>query len=239
MPSNRRNAMIKQLVEALFLHGRIRTTIARAKETRPVAERVITWAKRGGLHHRRMAMALISRKDVVNRVFDSIVEWYKERPGGYTRIIHIGPRPGDAADMAFLELVDWVSTGEKLPGQNVKAVKVAEGEGEQTDKEKKEKAKQKKLKKEAAKPVVVKKKTVKSPEQLKRIAERNAEQDKVRKAKASVRDKAKQEQQAKRGPKPEVEKKAKPVVKKTEKPVKEKKEKKGAGLTACPLFLFH
>jgi len=82
MPTNRRNAMIKQLVEALFLHGRIRTTISRAKETKPVAERVVTWAKKGTLHHRRMAFAMISRRDVVNRLFDSIAAWYANRAGG-------------------------------------------------------------------------------------------------------------------------------------------------------------
>jgi len=111
--SSHRNAMLRQLVEALFLHGRIRTTITRAKEARPIAERIITWAKKGTLHHRRLAFAVIYRRDIVNRIFDHMAAWYTTRPGGYTRIIKIGQRAGDGAPVACLELLDWVPFAEK------------------------------------------------------------------------------------------------------------------------------
>lgn len=194
-----RNAMLRQLVEALFLHGRIRTTVTRAKEAQPIAERVITWAKKGTLHHRRMAFALIYREDVVNRVFDQIVEWYRNRQGGYTRIIKIGPRPGDGAPMAFLELVDWIS-GEKLVGQNLKQVKKPAGEEGAAGKEekgKKEKAKKEKSEKTAkAKPA--KTAAAKDPEKEKKKAERKVAQDKLKQERAAVREKAKQEKAEKK-----------------------------------------
>jgi large subunit ribosomal protein L17 len=188
-----RKAMLRQLVEALFLHGRIRTTVTRAKETRPIAERVITWAKKGTLHHRRLAFAVIYRQDVVNRVFDHVVEWYRNRQGGYTRIIKIGPRPGDAAPMAFLELVDWIP-GEKLVGQNLKQVKKPEGEEGTEAKEEKGK-KEKKAKAAKTKPEAKpeKKAAAKNPEKEKKKADRQAAQQKVKQEKAAAREKAKKE----------------------------------------------
>ncbi len=245
VPSNRRKAMLKQLVEALFLHGRIQTTLIRAKATRPIAEKVITWAKRGSLHHRRRAMSMISRKDVVNRIFDNLVEWYKDRPGGYTRIIKIGPRMGDAAPMVFLELVDWIP-GAKLPGQHTKVIKVTEeektGKAGGKDKPEKEKAKPKEKKKPAAKSKLslkkaAKKTEAKAPEKEKKISERKAEKEKVKKERAVVREKVKQEkteQKTKRKgevPKPAAKKAGKAKVKvakvkkvkpKTSKPSKKK-----------------
>lgn len=192
VPEHRRRAMMKQLVEALFLHGRIKTTLARAKETKSMAEKIVTLAKKGTLHHRRQAMAIISRKDVVNRLFDNIVEWYKDRQGGYTRIIKIGKRVGDAADVAYLELVDWIP-GEALPGQHMKQIKVAETD---EDKEKKEKKEKKSAKKKATKKVEKKRKVTKTDEQKKKIEARKSEKDKVKKERAAAREKAKKEKLA-------------------------------------------
>jgi large subunit ribosomal protein L17 len=185
-----RKAMLRQLVEALFLHGRIRTTLTRAKETRRIAERVITWAKKGTLHHRRLAFAVVYRQDVINRVFDQVVEWYRNRPGGYTRIIKIGPRPGDGAPTAFLELVDWIS-GEKLTGQHLKQVKKPEGEEGTEGKDEKGK-KEKKGKEAKAKPAPKpeKKAVAKNPEKEKKKAERQAAQQKLKQEKAAAREKA-------------------------------------------------
>ncbi|MCK5218634.1 50S ribosomal protein L17 [bacterium] len=247
VPSNRRKAMLKQLVEALFLHGRIRTTLTRAKVIRPIAEKVITWAKRGGLHHRRHAMRMISRKDVVNRIFDNLVEWYKDRAGGYTRIIKIGQRMGDAAPIAFLELVDWIP-GEKLPGQHTKVIKVAEdeegksGKAAGKDKPVKEKAKPKEKKKPASKSKPGLKKAGrktedKKPEKEKKITERKMDKEKIKKELAAAREKVKKEkteQKTKRKaatPKPAGKKagkakvkavKVKKIKKKTSKQIKEK-----------------
>jgi len=198
--SDHRKAMLRQLVEALFLHGRIRTTVTRAKEARPIAERIVTWAKKGTLHHRRLAFAVIYRQDVVNRVFDHMVEWYRNRPGGYTRIIKMGPRPGDNAPMAFLELVDWVP-GEKLMGQNLKPVKKAEGEeGAEVKGEKKEKIGKKKetKSKEAVKP---RKKAAKAqdPEKEKKKSERKTAQDKQKQERAVAREKVKKTLAEKKG----------------------------------------
>lgn len=190
--------MLRQLVEALFLHGRIKTTVARAKETRRLAERMVTLAKKGSLHHRRLAMAFIPRKDVVNRLFDQIVEWYKERQGGYTRIIKLGSRAGDAAAMAFLELVDWIP-GAKLPGQLTKLEKSETGEEAGADKQKAKKTSKSKEKDKTKKAVETSaqkagaKKSAKSPEKEKKISERKAEKDKSRKEKAAERERLKKE----------------------------------------------
>jgi len=90
---------------SLFLHERITTTTARAKELRPYVERLITLAKRGDLHARRLAARRIADRDVLGKLFDDIAPRYAERPGGYTRILKLGNRKGDAAEMALIELV--------------------------------------------------------------------------------------------------------------------------------------
>ena len=90
----------------LFRHGRIETTTAKAKELRPYAERLITLAKRGDLHARRLAARRIHDHEVLQRLFADIAPKYTDRPGGYTRILKLGHRQGDAADMALIELVD-------------------------------------------------------------------------------------------------------------------------------------
>ena len=93
------------MATSLFRHERIRTTTARAKELRPYAERLVTLARRGDLHARRLAARRIADREVLGKLFDDIGPRYAERPGGYTRILKLGPRKGDAADMALIELV--------------------------------------------------------------------------------------------------------------------------------------
>ena len=100
-----RNLMLRNLVTSLLREGRIETTVTRAKETRRMAEKMITLAKRGDLHARRQALAYILDETVVTDLFENIAPKYAERNGGYTRIIKKGPRRGDAAEMAFIELV--------------------------------------------------------------------------------------------------------------------------------------
>lgn len=105
--SAHRKALYSNLAGALFEHGRIKTTEAKAKAVKPIAEQMITLGRRGDLHARRQATAYLRSKDVVHQLFADIGPRMKERPGGYTRIVKIGPRPGDAADMVYLELVDY------------------------------------------------------------------------------------------------------------------------------------
>ena len=100
-----RQSMLRNLVTDLFRYGRIQTTDCRAKEARREAEKMITLAKRGDLHARRQVLAYVKDEDVVSKLFDEIAPKYEERHGGYTRILKLGPRPGDVAESVFLELV--------------------------------------------------------------------------------------------------------------------------------------
>ena len=106
--SSHRDAMFRNIVTSLFEHERIVTTAHKAKEVQPIAEKMITLAKRGDLHARRQALSYIRSKDVVAKLFDEISEQFAERDGGYTRIIKTGVRKGDAASMAIIELVGYV-----------------------------------------------------------------------------------------------------------------------------------
>ena len=101
-----RLAMLRNMVTSLLEHERIRTTVPKAKEARPIAERMITLAKRGGLANLRLAGQTIRSKDVLHKVFNEYKARYATRPGGYTRIVRLGYRQGDAAEMAILELLD-------------------------------------------------------------------------------------------------------------------------------------
>ncbi|MSQ27567.1 MAG: 50S ribosomal protein L17 [Dehalococcoidia bacterium] len=101
-----RMALYRGLVGDLIRHGRIRTTEAKAKETKGMAERIITLGKRGDLHARRQALAFVGHPEVVDKVFHELAPRYAERPGGYTRIIKIGFRKGDAAPLVQLEFVE-------------------------------------------------------------------------------------------------------------------------------------
>jgi large subunit ribosomal protein L17 len=104
--SAHRKALFRNLVGALIQRERISTTLAKAKELRGKVEKTITLGKKGTLHARRQAFKLAPQKEIVQKVFGPLAERYAKRPGGYTRIIKIGPRKGDNAPMAFIELVD-------------------------------------------------------------------------------------------------------------------------------------
>lgn len=104
--TSHREAMFRNMVTSLLEHGKITTTDAKAKEIRVVAERMITLGKRGDLHSMRMAASVIREKTVVSKLFSTIAPRYKERLGGYTRIIKLGYRQGDAAPVSLIELVE-------------------------------------------------------------------------------------------------------------------------------------
>ncbi|MDK2918811.1 MAG: large subunit ribosomal protein [Candidatus Petromonas sp.] len=104
-PTGHRNLMLRNLVTSLLKNGRIETTETRAKETRKMAEKMITLAKRGDLHARRQVLAYVLDESVVKNLFDEIAPKYQDRNGGYTRILKLGPRRGDAAPMAIIELI--------------------------------------------------------------------------------------------------------------------------------------
>jgi large subunit ribosomal protein L17 len=106
--SAHRKALYANLASALIEHGRIKTTEAKAKEVRPIVEQMITLGKRGDLHAHRQAVAYLRSKSVAHKLFSDVAPRFAERPGGYTRVVKLGPRPGDAAPMAYLELVDYV-----------------------------------------------------------------------------------------------------------------------------------
>ena len=105
--SSHRDAMFRNMVTSLFEHERIVTTKEKAKELRPIAEKMITLAKRGDLHARRQALSYIRSKDVVEKLFTEIQEQFADRKGGYTRILQTGVRKGDNASMAIIELVGY------------------------------------------------------------------------------------------------------------------------------------
>ena len=104
--SSHRLAMFRNMAVALIKHEQITTTLPKAKELRPVAEKLITLGKRGGLHARRQASAQLRDDVIVTKLFSTIADRYKTRAGGYTRVLRAGMRHGDAADMAVIELID-------------------------------------------------------------------------------------------------------------------------------------
>ncbi len=105
--SAHRKALYANLASSLIEHGRIRTTEAKAKEVRPIVEQMITLGKRGDVHAHRQAVAFLRSKSIAHILFSEVAPRFVDRPGGYTRIVKIGPRQGDAAPMAYLELVDY------------------------------------------------------------------------------------------------------------------------------------
>jgi large subunit ribosomal protein L17 len=136
--------MLANLATALFEHGKITTTVAKAKRLRPLAERMITFAKRGDLHSRRRVLTVVRDKGVVHELFTEIGPRYENRHGGYTRITKIGPRKGDNAPMAVIELVEALTAA---------AATVGEAEGATRSAAKKTTAKKSAAKKATAKKV--------------------------------------------------------------------------------------
>nr|WP_165173157.1 50S ribosomal protein L17 [Adlercreutzia sp. ZJ242] len=123
-------AMKRSLVAALFLNDRIKTVESRAKEIRPDVDKIITWAKRGDLHSRRLAIAYLNDKDLVREIFEKVEQgMFKDRPGGYTRIMKLGNRKGDNAPMVIMELVTepvkFKADAEKAEEKPAKAKKAA------------------------------------------------------------------------------------------------------------------
>ena len=122
--STHRNAMLANLVCSLILHKRVTTTLAKAKAARSVAEKMVTLGKSGTLHHRRLVVARLHQEDAAKTLFKEIAPAFKERNGGYTRIIRMGQRQGDAAQRAILEWVDYVPVAptEAAPAEETKPV---------------------------------------------------------------------------------------------------------------------
>lgn len=104
-PTDHRMAMLKNLVTSFLKHGKITTTVTRAKEAQSLAEKMITLAKRGDLHSKRQVLSFVQEKEVVKSLFLEVAPKYQERNGGYTRIIKLGPRRGDGSEMVVLELI--------------------------------------------------------------------------------------------------------------------------------------
>jgi large subunit ribosomal protein L17 len=165
--SAHRKAMFRNMVTSLLEHERIETTDAKAKEVRRIAEQMITLGKRGGLHARRQALRVIRDRRVAAKVFDDLAERYRERPGGYTRVLKLRVRPGDAAAISLVELVDGTPSqppAEEKPATKKKAAKKPAKTAESKPAKKKAAAKadaKKTTKKAAAKKATAKKSTAK------------------------------------------------------------------------------
>lgn len=145
-----RRALLRNLVTALFQYERIETTVAKAKESRRLAERLITFAKRGDVAARRHVARFVTRPDVTAKLFGTIAPWYAERNGGYTRIIRIGHRLGDAGETCYLELVKTVEQKEQERQARIAAAEAKEAALKTEKATKKKKAAESKA--EAAEP---------------------------------------------------------------------------------------
>jgi large subunit ribosomal protein L17 len=152
--SQHRDLMLANIVASLIIHKRVKTTLAKAKAARPLAEKLVTLGKTGTLHARRLAVAKIGQKDAVSTLFKTIAPGFKDRKGGYTRIIKLGPRQSDSALVAFLEWVDYAVEAEAAPAEKTakpaKADKPAKAEApekaekvDKTEKAEKPKAEEK------------------------------------------------------------------------------------------------
>jgi large subunit ribosomal protein L17 len=130
-PTPHRRALLKNLCTSLFEHERITTTVEKAKELRPVAEKLITLSKAGGLHARRQVAAQLLNAAVVKKLFDIIANRFADRNGGYTRIVKLGYRKGDGADLAVIELL-----GSELSVKKAERAAAAKAAGEKSKKEK-------------------------------------------------------------------------------------------------------
>ena len=113
--ASHRKALYANLAGSLIEHGRIKTTEAKAKAVRPIAEKMITLGRRGDLASRRQALAFLRSQEIVHLLFAEVAPRFTDRPGGYTRIVRLGPRYGDAAEMVYLELVDYVPPAPTAP----------------------------------------------------------------------------------------------------------------------------
>ncbi len=161
-----RISLLRNLAASLFIHERIRTTLAKAKELRPFAERLITLSKKDSLHARRQALRTMVHKEAVTKLFRDLSARFADRPGGYTRILKLGPRRGDGAPMAYIELVDFAFSPDKKEAASKKdraearpkVVDEPEPEVPGVEEEVEASAPKKKAKKAAAKPKAAPKK---------------------------------------------------------------------------------
>jgi large subunit ribosomal protein L17 len=128
--SAHRKALYANLTSSLIEHGRIRTTETKAKAVRPIAEKMITLGRDGSIHARRQALAFLRTQEIVHHLFAEVAPRFRDRPGGYTRVVKLGPRQGDAAPMAYLELVDYVP---EAPHEHHEHVERAPREREQVE----------------------------------------------------------------------------------------------------------
>jgi large subunit ribosomal protein L17 len=134
--ADHRRALLANQVCALIQHQRIKTTLAKAKAVRPLAERMVTLGKNGSIHARRRAMAVLRQKNIVKKLFDDIAQRSAERNGGYTRIVKLGARKSDSARMAFIEWVDAEHIAEEKPKKEKAKRKEPEAKPQQAEPEK-------------------------------------------------------------------------------------------------------
>ena len=178
--------MFRNMATSLLDNSRIETTETKAKELRHYVERMITLGKRGDLHARRQALGFLRKRDVVGKVFGEYAERFRDRPGGYTRILKLGTRTGDNARMAIIEILGADDAEEKE-----KAVKGVEQKAKKETKGKKEEAKKSEAKKPEAKKLKVKKPEKKSPEAQEKQPKAKAAAEKTEKAPKSPAKKGK------------------------------------------------
>jgi large subunit ribosomal protein L17 len=178
--------MYRNLVTSPFEHERVRTTDAKAKGVRSLAEKMITLGKRGDLHARRRALRVIRRREVAAKVFDDLAERYRDRPGGYTRIVKLGIRPGDAAAMSIIELVESGEPATHAPKADEKTAKPAA----KAKKDDAKTAKKKTAKKTAAKAKTEKKPAKKTTKKTTKKASAKKDSETATKKKASSKKKA-------------------------------------------------
>jgi large subunit ribosomal protein L17 len=151
--SEHRQALFRNQLSSLVESGRIRTTLSKAKELRPIAEKIVTKGKRGTVDARRQVRRWISQRTLVKKLFDEVAPRFQERNGGYLRILKLGPRPGDGAEMAFLEWVDYqlAGTDKKVKAEKPAAGRTGKGKAAETEEaEGEEKPAKKAAKKPAA-----------------------------------------------------------------------------------------
>ena len=177
-----RISLLRNLAASLFIHERIRTTLAKAKELRPFAERLITLSKKDSLHARRQALRIMVHKEAVTKLFRDLSARFADRPGGYTRILKLGPRRGDGAPMAYIELVDFAFAPGKKEAASKKdkaearpeVVDEPESEVPGVEEEVEASAPKKKAKKAAAKPKAAPKKKAASKDGKKKASKKKS-----------------------------------------------------------------
>ena len=150
--SQHRDLMLANIVASLIIHKRVKTTLAKAKAARPLAEKLVTLGKGGTLHDRRLAVAKIGQKDAIAILFKTISPGFKDRKGGYTRIVKLGPRQSDSAPIAFLEWVDYVVDAEVAPVEKTEKPAKADKPAKAEKAAKSEKAEKPKSEEKAEKP---------------------------------------------------------------------------------------